>query len=299
MSFFLLSGVAFLIGVFYLAFRRIMKPVLSEALRRIWSRPVPGHWLPLIRDRVPAVRGLTTDQQDRLLRSMRALMTNRNWEGCGDLVLTEEMQLVIAAQACLLVLEHPGEPYPSVREILVYPRTYVPWRTDNETQWLSTNALPGMPHRGESWSSGVVVLAWDSALEGARDPVDGSNLVFHEFAHALAFERHLTVEDPGLGLFRGAQKLDRPRVSDPDSWRAVLEESFDELCWKLSLGIPTVLDAYAATKLSEFFAVASEVFFERPRELRAEYPALFDQLLDLYKMDPASFLPPNPAENAA
>jgi Mlc titration factor MtfA (ptsG expression regulator) len=299
MPFLLLSGVAAFIGVFYLAFRRVMKPVLSETVRRIRARPIPAHWLPLILDRVPAVRGLSAEQHDRLLRSMRSLLANRSWEGCGGLELTEEMQLVIAAQACLLVLHHPGEPYPAVREILVYPRTYVPWRTDNEMQWLSTNALPGIPHRGESWSHGIVVLAWDSALDGARDPQDGANLVFHEFAHALAFERHLTVEDPGFGFYRGTQKLDRPRVSDPDAWHEVLEGSFDELCWKLSAGIPTVLDPYASTKLSEFFAVATEVFFERPRELRAEYPLLFEQLLDLYGMDPASLLPPSPAENAA
>ena len=137
-----------------------------------------------------------------------------------------------------------------------------------------------------------MVLAWDSALEGAADPGDGRNVVFHEFAHELASEHSLVPPglSPGELLNAANRTVPRmtPTVPDPERWQRVLEESYRQLCAKVSANTASVLDPYGATNLAEFFAVATEVFFERPRELRGEYPGLHEQLRSFYRQDPES-----------
>ena len=140
-----------------------------------------------------------------------------------------------------------------------------------------------------------MVLAWDSALEGAADPRDGRNVVFHEFAHELASEHFLVPPGWSPGelqniAYRLAPSV-TPTVPDPERWQRVLEESYTQLCDKVSASTASVLDPYGATNLAEFFAVATEVFFERPRELHAECPELYAQLKTFYRQDPESPVP--------
>jgi len=260
------------------AFRRFLR-VRSD--RSPLHAPVPLSWRSLIHARVPLSRRLSSAQREMLLRKTQELVQGRRWEGCGGLRLTEDMQVVIAAHACLLVLEHPGDPYPELDEILVYPGTFQPRRFS----WTpSADSSRESPALGESWKHGVVILAWDSAMAGASDPGDGQNVMLHEFAHQL---------DMTGGPADGTPRL--PDATALSSWTAMLERGFERLCQEADSGVQGVLDHYGATDPAEFFAVATEAFFERPAELRQERPDLYDALGQYYRQDPdARDLTPHP-----
>jgi Mlc titration factor MtfA (ptsG expression regulator) len=261
-------GAAFVVG------RLLIHRLLRRSLRRPVTRPVPLHWAALIESQVPLVLRLNQAERERLLQKVHQLIDGRHWEGCGGLALTEKMQLSIAAQACLLVLEHAGEPYPGVKAILVYPSTFRPrrfsWTPSADTEFRS-------PLLGQAWQHGIVILAWDSVRAGAENPFDGQNVVFHEFAHEL---------DAESGELDGS-----PRFTNRSAyvaWAGILEREYAQLLRDAEAGLPTVLDQYGATDRSEFFAVATEAFFEMPHLLKRKHPNLYDQLSSFYRQDPAA-----------
>ena len=264
-------------GMFAAAFaigRAAMRWLPGSAERPTSGRPVPTVWRAMLASRVPLARHLTPAQRERLLGLMQQLIQGCRWEGCAGLALTEEMQVSIAAHACLLVLEQPGDPYPGLREILVYPGTFRPRRFS----WTpSADAGEEDPLLGESWKRGVVILAWDSAEAGASDPADGKNVILHEFAHQLDGDSGAVDGTPGL-----------PGATALASWAAMLEANFDQLVREAEAGTQGVLDHYGATDRAELFAVATEAFFERPAELKRERPALYDSLRAYYRQDPAA-----------
>jgi Mlc titration factor MtfA (ptsG expression regulator) len=264
------------------ALRPLLLRWAQGAARRREAAPLPVNWLPVLESSVPVARHLSHADRLRLLHASRELISTRRWEGCRGLTLTEDMQLVIAAQACLLTLAIPGEPFPGLREILVYPTTYVGRHICDPRKWLqSSEPQRPLPQLGESWSNGVIVVAWDAVLRGAENPSDGHNTVLHEFAHELAFEHDL---NPPILVLHGEWT---PQVTDPERWRSVLETSYEQLCAKVEANIPSVLDSYGATNTAEFFAVATETFFERAGELRNEDPELYALMCTFYAQDPA------------
>ena len=272
-----------------LGLRPLLLRLSQRDMRRQQAKPIPAHWLSLLSTSVPAARHLTESERTALLRASRELIETRHWEGCQGLVLSEDMQLAIAAHACLLTVALPGEPFPGLREILVYPRTFVPHRVCDPRKWLATSEPERpLPELGESWSNGIMVLSWEAALQGAMDPTDGHNVVLHESAHELAFEHDLTPTNLLLrGLLAGRGGEWRPRVANPADWSRTLEISYERICAKVEAHTPSVLHPYAATDLAEFFAVATEVFFERPQELNHEDPDLYGLLRTFYRQNPA------------
>lgn len=235
--------------------------------------PVPAAWTAMLHRYVPLSRRLSEQQQQRLLQKTQRLIEGCRWEGCAGLEITEEIRFTIAAQACLLVLEHDGDPYPGLETVLVYPGTFRPRRFS----WTpAADAENGIPTLGESWKHGVVILAWDSAAAGVANPADGNNVVVHEFAHQL---------DSASG---GADGVPRLRLSAYTPWAAMLEQEFTRLVDEAIVGHQGVLDHYGATAPAEFFAVATEAFFERPAELQRERPALYDALRAYYAQDPVA-----------
>jgi hypothetical protein len=280
--------------------------VVAPFLRRLVTRqalrddavPIDPHWIEVLGASVPAVGHLSTLERTRLLKMSRELLNTRRWEGCGGLDLTADMRLVIAAQASLLTLEIPAEPYPGLREILVYPSGFLAKRACDPRKWVvSSSAERPVPELGEAWGNGTIVLGWDAAIEGTRDPEDGHNLIIHEFAHQLSFDHHLVPLSASQQLavagYAGSATYVEPShvVTDAEAWRRVLEESYDRLCAKGTA--PTILDKYGTTNLDEFFAVASEAFFERPVELLGEDGVLYGQLVALYRQDPSKRMNPS------
>jgi Mlc titration factor MtfA (ptsG expression regulator) len=253
-------------------------PWLQERRRdRIRARPLAPRRREILERRVPYVHRLPAALRRELEGHVQVFLDAKQFIGCAGLEVTEEMRLAIAAQACLLVLGRRGEPFPKVRDILVYPGPFVVER-------MQADGIPGLMHErrsersGESWTHGQVVVSWDDVLAGAAEPGDGRNVVVHEFAHQL---------DQWKGYANGAPWLGR-RDRYP-RWSTVMHQEYARLRQQAALGEPALLDFYGATSPAEFFAVASEAFFERPREMAALHPALFGELRALYRVDPATW----------
>lgn len=217
-------------------------------------------------------------ERARLEALARVLVAQTPWEPCNGLALTPAMRLLIAAQAARLLVgrDDVESPYPDVTSILVYPTAYV---TPHERRDALGIVSTGSVNAGEAWMHGPVVLSWDAVAREAAHPEAGRNVVLHEFCHRL---------DMDDGLADGTPPLDdRAAVR---TWARVMTEEFEGLRRSTERGERTVLDAYGATNPTEFFSVATECFFERPRALRGDRPALYALLRDHYRQDPAARL---------
>jgi Mlc titration factor MtfA (ptsG expression regulator) len=253
-------------------------PLLEERRRdRLRARPLPAPWREILERRVPYLQRLPSGLRRELEGHIQVFLAEKQLIGCAGLEPTDEMRMVIAAQACLLVLGRRGEPFPKARDILLYPGPFVVER-------LQADGIPGLMHErrtersGESWTHGQVILSWDDVLAGAADPGDGHNVVIHEFAHQL---------DQWKGYANGAPWLGR-RDRYP-RWSAVMHQEYALLRQRAAFGEPSLFNFYGATSPAEFFAVASEAFFERARDIAALHPALYGELRALYRVDPASW----------
>ncbi|PTT83803.1 hypothetical protein DBR42_15725 [Pelomonas sp. HMWF004] len=242
---------------------------------RIAGRPFPAAWRRLLRRHVPLVARLPARQQLRLKGLMQVFLAEKPIIGCGGLRVTDEVRITIAALACLPLLGAARGLYPELRQVLVYPGAFVVQRpvTEAGVQSDQRRVLAG-----ESWSQGQVLLAWDEVKRGAATPGDGHNVVIHEFAHQL---------DQAGGPANGAPAL--PTAEAYRRWSTVMQGEFDALQGRLAREESGLIDPYAATDPAEFFAVVSELFFERPAELAAAHPALYAQLCGYYRLDPAGW----------
>jgi len=223
---------------------------------------------------VAYVRSLSTEDRRELAGIMQILLAEKYFEGCGGLEMTDEIRVTIAAQAAVLLLHRETGYYPTLRTILVYPRAYM---AQSKHQLPDGSVMEGgQPRLGESWHRGALVLSWSDALQGARSPHDGRNVVFHEFAHQLDGEE---------GGMNGAPLLDAP--ARYREWARVLGEEYRRLTESVALGVPSMIDAYGATNPAEFFAVVTELFFERPAELKRMHQRLYEEFRGFYRQDPA------------
>lgn len=257
------------------ALRSLVFGIRRRRRERLRRKPVPAEWLAIIRRNVPYWHLLAPPERQELLGHVAVLLAEKRFEGCGGLRLTDEIRVTIAAQAAVLLLGRETDYYPTVRTILVYPHRYVDERPRRQPDGT---VIEGPQVRlGESWFRGPVVLSWDDVRRGAADIRDGHNLVFHEFAHQLDAESGASEGAPALGS--------RSRYL---AWARVLGAAYDDLREDIRSRLPTLLDAYGATSPAEFFAVATECFFERPVALRRRHPELYEQLRTYYRQDPAA-----------
>jgi hypothetical protein len=189
------------------------------------------------------------------------------------------MRVLIAAQACLPLLGHARGLYPNLRQVLLYPGAFVVDRPVNQPGGVLRDERRALA--GESWSQGQVILSWQAVREGAAVADDGQNVVIHEFAHQL---------DQDKGVANGAPLRAQP--ADRERWARVMQAAYARLHERLARGEDGLLSAYAATDPAEFFACASEVFFEQGAALRAEQPALYAELAAYYRLDTAAWQHP-------
>jgi Mlc titration factor MtfA (ptsG expression regulator) len=240
------------------------------------KRPFPAEWEAFVRKNVVHYCMLDDAERSELQAMMQVFLEEKEWEGCGGLELTDEIRVTIAAQACLLQLGLPHDYYRNVATILVYPSTVVPpERHIGVFENVSGPVAAPVPILGESHSRGPVILVWDAVLHGARHPEQGHNVVYHEFAHKL---------DMLDGAADGTPLLeDRAQFAE---WVAVCSSEFLRLRDLAGKGHKTFLDAYGATNEAEFFAVATEEFFDRPLALRKHAPDLYRVLSAYYRQDP-------------
>ena len=252
---------------------------VARRRERLRQQPFPARWRRILRRRVPLVRRLPADLQLRLKQHMQVFIAEKPFIGCAGLKITTEMRVVIAAQACLLILNRPVGYFRSLRQILVYPGAFVVQRTEGDGSGLLHERRRALS--GESWSEGQIILSWQDCLDGAADPDDGQNVVIHEFAHQL---------DQENGNANGAPPRGRREAGhDAQRWSAVFHAAYARLRREARNGEAGVLNSYGAHSPAEFFAVASEVFFERPQALAQDYPELYRELSGYYRLDPAGW----------
>jgi Mlc titration factor MtfA (ptsG expression regulator) len=250
-------------------------PFKRRRRRRLRGQPIPSEWSSTLNRNLPVFRRLPSRDQTELLGHIQVFLAEKRFEGCGGLELTDEIRLTIAAQACLLLLHRETDYYPQLSTILVYPSTYLAHEERHlEGPIWEEGGQYRLGHTARHL--GVIVLAWDAARRGATHPSDGQNVVLHEFAHQLDFEDYSTDGAPALAT--RAEYL---------AWARVMSREFKALQAAEETGMPTVLDTYGATNPAEFFAVATEAFFERPRALRARHPELYGELGKFFRQDPA------------
>ena len=241
------------------------------------KRPFPPAWVAFVRANVAHYCMLDDAERSELKAMMQVFLEEKHWEGCGGLDLTDEIRVIIAAQACLLQLGLPHDYYRNVQTILVYPTTVVPPEQPRGGFERVSGPVPAsVPILGQAFAQGPVILVWDAVLHGARHPEQGHNLVYHEFAHKLDM---LDGAADGTPPFAGHEQL--------ADWVAVCSREFLRLRRLSEKGHKTFLDTYGATNEAEFFAVATEEFFDRPLALQKHNPDLYRVLSTYYRQDPA------------
>ena len=225
---------------------------------------------------MPIYRKMTDADRAKLERHIVWFLNEKRFIGCDGLKLTPAMKLIVAADACVLVLNKPWPLYINVKEILLYPSAYYAPQTTRDSAGLVS--YHNTVRQGESWPGGTLVLSWHDVLEGSRLPSDGHNLVFHEFAHQLDQE---TGKTTGTPLLKSS--------ADYKEWARVFSRAFTQLKSHVAYSMPHVIHSYGATNEAEFFAVITETFIEKPAELRRYDPEIYRMLVNYYQFDPISW----------
>ena len=211
-------------------------------------------------------------KEKRQLEELSILFLHRKaFEGAHDMEVTQPMQLIIALQACLPILNLGLDWYEGWTSIIVYPSGFAPKRVVRDEYGLEHTVQSNLA--GEAWYRGPVILAWDETEHAGI--IDGHNLVIHEFAHKLDMQN---------GEANGFPPLHREM--DPVVWTEVFSAGFEDFQQQCSSGNDVGIDCYGASSPAEFFAVLSEVFFERPEVIQRHYLDVYELLKQYYRQDP-------------
>lgn len=233
------------------------------------------HQKGVIAEQVPLILRLPHELHSKLQGKIRLFLHQVDFVGCNGLEITEEMRLSIAAQACLLVVNSDAW-YTNLRTILVYPNAFKSKTATHDGFVVHETETVRL---GESWAQGPVILSWKHAKLGAANDRDGHNLVLHEFAHQL---------DDLSGQTNGVPVLTKHQSFT--EWESVFVKSYESHVRNVVAGRQTVLNAYGAENHQEFFAVAIEVFFEKPARLKKEEAEVYAQLSELLRLDPSAWV---------
>jgi len=243
--------------------------------RRLLETPLTEEQRQRLATVAPLCASLPADLRARHEGVVQVLLAEKHYEAAGGLALDEAMPLAIAGQAALLQLRRRAEYYPGLETILIYPEAFTVDVSEADEHGF---VHEGVDERaGESWQRGVVVVSWrDAEWEAARR--DGYNVVLHEFAHQLD---ELTGEADGTPLLPTAELRDR--------WRSAFQAAFERHGRSLRRRREVLFDEDAGESPSEFFATAVELFFELPRDLKREFPAVHTVLAEYFELDPSDW----------
>jgi Mlc titration factor MtfA (ptsG expression regulator) len=225
------------------------------------------------------MRGVSAEESERLRGIAQGFLHDKRFAGTHELEVTQEMKVAIAAQACILVLELGEEWYAGWSDIIVYPAQFAPEREYTDEAGVVHVTRDAMA--GEAWLGGPVILSFEDVALAADEQarVAGYNVVIHEFAHKL---------DMRSGEPNGFPPLHREMSAK--HWKEAFKAAYEDFCARVDAADALPMDPYAAENAGEFFAVASEAFFETPELLAPAYPAVYDQLRQFYRQDPQARL---------
>lgn len=240
----------------------------------LFRQPLPGAWGGIL-ERIPLYRRLPEVLRPALHGLVNIFLDEKRFLGCNGLEITDEIRVTVAGNAGLLLLGRGKRHFPGFENILVYPEPFVVGQTTYDGV---IEVHERSVRSGESWRRGPVVLAWSDISEDARRFGEGRNVILHEFAHKLD-EENETMD--GLPVLR-----ERSHYAE---WANVLGREYASLRRQAFRGEDSVLDPYGAVSPAEFFAVATECFFESPGTMREHLPELYRQLRRFYSLDPAAW----------
>jgi Mlc titration factor MtfA (ptsG expression regulator) len=265
-----------LILIFFLFAGAIVSRYLSKRAeqKRLLDTRLTGREWDIILDNVPLIDKLPMELHQKLEGKINLFLHQVAFHGCDDLEVTETMELSIAAQASLMVV-NTDQWYDTLQTILIYPGAFK--STHTERDGYITREVETV-RTGESWARGPVILSWADSAAGAFNDEDGHNVVLHEFAHQL---------DGLSGSTDGAPVLAKDHAFA--DWVDILNASYDRLQKRVENGQPTFLDEYGATAPAEYFAVAVEVFFEKPKSLQKHEPEVYNQISKYFNLDPSAW----------
>ena len=269
-----------LLIVFGLVFVAILVWVIHVNLRRVRRNkllltPIPPEWIRILNSNVSIYSLLPPYFKDKLHGQVNIFLDEKEFISCAGLQITDEIRVTVAGNACLLLLGRDKRCFPGFTSILIYPDTYVAKEVKYDGQIeINDHSV----RAGESWRRGPVVLSWADVMRGSLDHSEGHNVVLHEFAHKLDEENEIM---DGLPVLRES--------SDYAEWAEVLSKEYESLLIRVDKGTNTVIDGYGAVSPSEFFAVVTESFFEKPMQMKNKLPDLYQQLERYYNLDPAAW----------
>ncbi len=267
-------AIIFSIAVSAIAVGILLYPFFVNWQRdRLMARQFPKAWLIIIASNISVYGDLTSEQQKELQGYVQVFLKEKQFIGCLGLQITEEIKVTIAAIACLLLFCDRKTYFPNLRSILVYPHAYIVNEMVMSDRYVVEERR--VARLGESWTKDQLILSWEQVQQDIRNWEDGHNVVLHEFAHQL---------DQEDGQAEGVPIL--PRVMDYAVWSKVMTVEYLQLCDRVEQGKKTVIDSYGATNPAEFFAVATETFFEKPNQLNQKHPSLYEILQRYYRLDP-------------
>ncbi|HCA39055.1 MAG: zinc-dependent peptidase [Phycisphaerales bacterium] len=243
--------------------------------RKLLESPFPEAWQDILDADVPYTQLLDEAELARLRETITILIDEKYWEGCGELEMNDRVQVVIAAQAAIMLLHLDATDYfHNVRTFLVYPTAYV-----QSQERVGSDGLvhSGSANLGEAWYNGPVVLSWKDSLQAAHSPGRGLNVVFHELAHAV---------DMMAGTTNGTPML--KNREDYASWNSTMSETFAALRKRYAGGGRDVIRPYGLTNVAEFFAVTTECFFDDPIRFQKAHPKVYEHYARFWGQDPAS-----------
>jgi MtfA peptidase len=247
----------------------------SRRRERLFASGLPERQQTILERNVPLLRRMPAALRRELHGHVNVFLHEKRWLGCGDLELTEEMRVTIAGHACILLLNRKTGYFPGFSSIYVYPDTYLV----DDVEYDGEVEIHGRDARaGESWPGGPVILSWRDVRATIEGTADGQNVVLHEFAHKLD-EEHPDVE--GLPALASAAHY--------REWADVMTRAWESLEETIAAHEHPAIDDYALTSPAEFFAVATESFFEQPDAMRKQFPDVYEQLRKYFCVDPATW----------
>ena len=226
-------------------------------------------------DVLPMLDMLDDGERVQLRKLSSRFMASKSIEPVRGQCLEAADLVVIAAQACLPVLALGLDVYAPWRSVVVYPGSFV--AREHEVDESGVEHEWDEARAGEAWFRGPVILSWEDILASGQG--EGYNVVIHEMAHKL---------DMLHGEANGRPPLHRDM--DAETWRCDFSAAFEDLKRRITAGDTPVMDEYAVADPGEFFAVASEYFFDTPGVLDAEYPSVYRRLCEFYRQDPGARL---------
>ena len=234
------------------------------------GQPFPAPWHSVLERHVPCYQRLAEQRRKALEGHVQVLLAEKHFEGCRGFVVDDRVRVTIAAHAAILLLGRDMDYYRGLYTVLVYPGAFVvEYEEPDELGFVDAESEV---QEGQSWNLGTVVLSWQDIRRDVKK-TDGRNVLFHEFAHQLY--DHV---GPGLDS-RAANRR----------WRRAFGEHYQRHCDAVERQRGrrrSLIDPYGAEDPSEFFAVLTELFFERPDVMRRREPALYELFARYYRQEP-------------